>query len=396
MPIKTISCSIFLTSFLFFQSVANAYSISGYRLIQLDDYTPNSTLSYSYAHAINNNGEVAGESLGYDSYHETEWWPNLGFIPLKWSPDGSFQKLGFIKTDYSMFGLSSVATAINDHGVVVGQSGSRAFIWDQTNGIKEIEFINATDTSLRPIAINNNGTVVGFNESNQYFFWDAINGHKLLNTNNLEETTLVGVSAINSHGVVVGGVANLNEARSYAALGTQSEGMTQLFDLPNLLYSGASDVNDKGQVVGSYTLDAGEFAYYSRPFLWDPAQGLIDLDVPDEFRWSHLSAISINNNGTILGLINGSIVQGFVWDDVNGFRLLSSLVNPLVDPLDSYIFGIIEPVDINDHGQILFSSPSFGKQYILSPVITVPEPESLGMLLAGVTLVSIQRRRNSN
>ncbi|WP_235559659.1 MULTISPECIES: PEP-CTERM sorting domain-containing protein [unclassified Methylophilus] len=395
--IKTITRGIFFSSFLFFHHLTNAYSVDLYSLVQLNDYSSVNGLNYSYAYAINNSGEVVGESLGIDFYDDAESWPHLGLIPLKWDSNGNFQKLGFVKTEYSMFGVSGTATAINDGGVVVGQSGNRAFIWNQTNGIKEIEFINATDGSSKAIAINNNGTVVGHNDTNQYYFWDTVSGHKLLNTNNLAENTSVNISSINNNGVVVGSISSLTEARSFAAIGTQQDGLTRLFDLPHLVGSSAAAVNDLGQVVGSFTLDSSEFYYQSRPFFWDPVQGLININIPEEFNGSQISATAINNSGSVLGTIAGNQVQGFIWDITNGFRLLSSITDLINKPSDFGMAGVVVPLDINDMGQILISSPVAGKVYILSPVLSVPEPENLGMLLAGLgVVVFMQRRRKVN
>lgn len=397
--IKTIARGIFFTSLLFFHNLTNAYSISGYSLTQLIDYSSTVGLNYSYAHAINNSGEVAGESLGYDYYDESGNLSNLGYIPVKWSSDGNFQKLGFVKTEYSMFGVSGSATAINDSGVVVGNSGNRSFIWSQAGGIKEIGFINSPGTSSEAITINNRNTVVGRiigADGTKYFFWNELNGQSFLNTSNLAENTLVSVSAINNNDIVVGALSSYDELKTYAAIGTQQGGMNRLFDLPNMVGSSANAINDRGQVVGSYILDSPEDYYTSNPFLWDPVIGLIDLNIPQEFQGSQISAVAINNSGSVLGVIADNQIQGFIWDATKGFRLLSSITDVIDKPANFGAFGIIVPLDINDVGQILISSPVDGKAYILSPILSVPEPENLGMLLAGLGAVLVAKRRRES
>lgn len=372
--------SVFLLVPLIFSGLANA--TSQYNLIQLDNLSP---LGYSSSSpfSINNLGQAVGGSVG----------PSLQFSPVLWNLHGNIQDLGFIETEYSMFGVSGLAMSINDHGVVVGNSGNRSFIWDQTNGIKEVKFINATDISSEALAIDNSGTVLGRVNGNQYYFWDHNSGFKLLNTSSLLEGTSINLSSINNNGIVVGSISSSGDQQTYAAIGTQEDGMTKLFDLPNLLTSSATSINNKGQVVGSYTLGVGESAFYSRPFLWDPIRGLIDLNIPEEFIASPMSVMSINNAGTILGMIAGSSVHGFLWDSVNGFRLMNSIIDNANKPENLDLYGLLIPVDINDRGQILISSSMDGRGYILSPVTAVPEPEKVGMFLVGLGLFSIIKRR---
>lgn len=398
--IKTITRGIFFTSLLFFHNLTNAYSIGGYSLTPLVDYSSIVGLNYSYAHDINNSGEVAGESLGYDYYDEHGLFSSLGYIPVKWNSAGDFQKLGFVKTEYSMFGVSGSAIAINDSGVVVGNSGNRSFIWSQAVGIKEIGFLNSSDTSSEAIALNNRNNVVGrINgaDGTKYYFWNEQNGQSFLNTSNLPENTFVSVSAINNNDIVVGAISSSSDLKTYAAIGTQQGGMNKLFDLPNLVESSANAINDHGQVVGYYLLDSSQDYYTRNPFLWDPVMGLIDLNIPQEFEGSQISAVAINNSGSVLGVISDNQVQGFIWDAANGFRLLSSITDVISKPTEFGSFGVIVPLDINDIGQILISSPVDGKAYVLTPVLSVPEPENLGMLLAGLGAVLVaQRRREPN
>jgi probable HAF family extracellular repeat protein len=117
----------------------------------------------SYATRINNQGEVVGYSLKYE-----------GDIPVAraclWKNDGknSLIDLGTLGGDNY-----SEAHGVNDAGIVVGMSiaggEERAFIWDPTNGMRDL-------TSLLPpgsgwvlaaaYAVNNHGHIVGYGYKN--------------------------------------------------------------------------------------------------------------------------------------------------------------------------------------------------------------------------------------
>ncbi|MEL6209726.1 MAG: hypothetical protein AAFR44_06005, partial [Pseudomonadota bacterium] len=140
--------------------------------------------------------------------------------------------------------VSSRGSDINEAGQVVGQSsssnGSRAFIWDPVNGMRDLGDIPGGANSLiQAYAINDLGQVVGTGrvtepagpepdaepiESERAFLWDPVTG------------------------------------------------MEDLGDLPGgAFYSEARDINNRGQVTGFSDTGNGW-----QVFLWDRENGLQD------------------------------------------------------------------------------------------------------------------------
>lgn len=90
------------------------------------------------------------------------------------------------------------------------------------------------------------------------------------------------------------------------------------------------NINDNGQVVG-YMDGGGRHA-----FIWDAVNGMQDLwSVGGS--WSE--AVAINNSGQVLG---SNSIGTFVWDDTNGAQYLDTLG-----------FNSILAKDINDKGQVV-------------------------------------------
>jgi probable HAF family extracellular repeat protein len=137
----------------------------------MQDLTPNLTGAGGAATAINSANQVVGYYFPNGSQN------TLGFV---WTQAGGIQSLG---------GAGTLALAINDAGMVVGQapiaSGLRhAFSWTQSGGITDLGTLGGGESSA--MSVNSMGWVVGTslttnkNEKLKGFLWNSLKGIQLL------------------------------------------------------------------------------------------------------------------------------------------------------------------------------------------------------------------------
>ena len=127
--------------------------------------------------------------------------------------------------------------------------------------------------------------------------------------------------AINKGGHVVG--VSATAFLDHAAIWTPLDGWRDLGALPGSGHSVASDINDRGQVVGTIILDA---AGGPRAFLWTRASGMRDLGAPRGERLSE--AFAINSSGQVVGASQarpGGPKHAFRWTQAGGFQRLGAL-----------------------------------------------------------------------
>ncbi|MHC4545627.1 MAG: DUF3466 family protein, partial [Planctomycetota bacterium] len=238
-------------------------------------------------------------------------------------------------------GYSSYAHAINDTGQVVGRVDTtnlefRAFLWDSNTGMIDLGSLGELWSDAR--GINNNGKVVGrlFLPGGQprAFIWDSTAG--------MVELGAGVASCINNAGQIAGQFPTVYDPtahhyRSHACIWDSANGMIDLGTLgspcPNSTcpdHSRALGINDAGQVVGVSLSVNGSW----HAFLWDSAKGMCDLGT---LGGSSSGALSINNFGQIVG--NSSSVNGdmhaFLWDSISDMRDLGTLGGN-----DSYAYAI--------------------------------------------------------
>ncbi len=318
----------------------------------------------SQANAINNLGQIVG-------YCEV----NSDSEAFLWTSSGGMQTLGTL-------GLGTDANGINDSGLVVGSWYGEGFTYTNSGGAQYLGVVPGTQQT-QPLSVNIGGQVVG----------ECATGivpggggfmHAFLYTPGygmLDLGTLGGNSqanGINSSGTVVGFSTTATSPYDHAFIYTAAGGMRDLGALPGVATGAtATAINNDGQVVGY----SGGHA-----FMYTTALGMQDLGLFPGALGS--GASGINNVGQIVG---GGYMQGggshaFVYSSVAGMQDLNSLISP------SSGWTLEDAIAINDSGEIVgygIDPSGQTEAFLLTPT---PEPGTLSLLtICGLLLV--RRRR---
>jgi probable HAF family extracellular repeat protein len=252
---------------------------------------------YSCATGINNSGQV----VGYSGYADG---PEYAFL---WE-NGHMSSLG------TLGGRKSSAAAINNRGQIVGSStnlngNTRAFLWD--NGImQDIDTLEGRTTHA--YGINDHAQVVGefYKPSNEHF-----NGCTWVNGlfTDLGEIDEYGslAEAINNSGIIVGRVTFRREGGGIVSQAVKWENY-QMINLGYLEYpeSFAHAINDSGQIVGSSRVIRGNSSHF-HACLWQNGE-IIDLThfSPEE---APSQAYDINSSGQVVGYVEmGGTYRAFL------------------------------------------------------------------------------------
>jgi len=143
-----------------------------------------------------------------------------------------------------------------------------------------------------PLVINDRGQIVGQSEDAAgkigLFLWERDKGMQPLDLGT--ELVVTGLH-FNNAGQVAGTIWDPNVGVDQAFLWDSTTGNIQLGALEGS-ESFASDLNNRGQVVGSSE---------STAFIWDEAQGMRSLRIPKGFTSS--MADIVNDAGQVLGLL---------------------------------------------------------------------------------------------
>lgn len=349
-----------------------------YRITDLGDLSGGA--DYSVATSINNAGLVVG-------YSESA----TGLEAFVWQ-SGKMQGLGYLPGGSGR----SVANGVNEVGQVAGMNltveGARAFIWSSSEGMKDLGDLPGGADISSGNALNDVGQVVGSSRAangDRAFLWDNAAG--LQNLGNLPWSAFNTsfATGINNAGHVVGyGEAQDGVSSSMRAFLWSSGVMEDLGDLsPNTFgHTVGRAINDQGQVVGHSSLDPIGSLAREHAFLWSASTGMQDLGALAGDTDS--AAFSINDRGQVVGMSASSESgfmaghEAFIWES-GQMHNLNSLIN-LGDPLFG-LFTLTSALDINDLGQIVGYGTLSGelRAFLLTPEAvanSVPEPSPLGLL----------------
>ncbi len=326
---------------------------------------------------LNNHGVVVGESgvvaIGSNS-HAFAWTAATGMTDLA----------------ASMGRGQSGAFDVNDAGQIIGSGPVsnnvvHAVIWSG-GGFQDLGAPTGS-TGSTGVSINSLGNVAGYSTINGHnlgFFWSSQGGLvSLPNLNGSRESIIGGINNSNE----ISGTVTLPSGLALAYTWTSSQGMQSLGVLPNGSQSGAFAINNLGQVAGASNVILREAV------LWTPGNPIQPLGWLPNYA-NDSEGRGINDSGLVVGYSQASSgpIAGFVWDSTNGMQDLNQM-------LDSSGAGwhIGVATAINNLGQITGAGTAPDGDthaFLLTPV---PEPSSFLLLaVGGLAAVQTVLRRSKS
>lgn len=210
---------------------------------------------FATATGIGNSGKAVGYARKFNDIDGTQ--------AILWDPSAD------TLTTLGSFGGPSYAFAINGLEEVVGNSGnpSRAFIWNNTDGMEDLGAVNGEGWRYHATGISDNGQVVGYartiSDGYRAFIWERNVGMRLLSGDG-ESLAL----AINRHGHVVGARSTLVGLEGEAYLWRDGS----RFDLNQTIPADsgwelreARGITDGGRICGSGLINGEIHAYLLTP-----------------------------------------------------------------------------------------------------------------------------------
>lgn len=213
--------------------------------LPLPDWAPDAL--YGRAFAINDAGTVVGnitrfvhDDTGYHWFNE----------PYRWTPTGGYTRLAHLTDDPSL----TEPLAINADGVVVGQSTKDGVLvavwWDASGAVHEIGMVDGEGDSVL-LSVNDNGVAVGESGS-RAAIWTADGGIRRLPDFGLQSKAV----AVNASGWVIGTA----DVAPYEPHVVAWDPQGRLYDLSAALGWDRFYAEDAVGVT-----DAGEFIVYGQP-----------------------------------------------------------------------------------------------------------------------------------
>ena len=245
----------------------------------------------SSAYAINAGGQVVGSAQTASGVTHA----------FSWTKAGGMVDLGTLPGIYNN---QSIAMAVNDAGQVAGDSYSccspHAFSWTKAGGMVDIGSLCASNSFSYVAGLNNLGEVVGrsyncgadpLNQADRAFAWTQTAG--MVDLGAFPPGDGSSAVAVNDSGQIVGSSLDSHGDQHAFFWTPSSSGLDDLGTLGGST-SFAAAIDPAGQVVGtSYATDGWH------AFSWTPGATMVDLGtLPGD---QDSQGVAINANGEITG-----------------------------------------------------------------------------------------------
>ncbi len=291
--------------------------------VQPGDFQPT-----GIAIGLNASGQVTGTGHLTTSQND--------FKPFRWSvATGALLVSGCCETQWG--------NDINDAGVIVGTGntsaviGNRGFVASGST-TTALSILPGADpgSSAGAVAINNAGQTVGSSNTSSFtrhaVLWSAAGVIQDLGTLG---GSLSDAIDINGSGQVIGSSQIVGDAATHDFLWSSGGGMVDLNTTVDAGITSVVEINDAGQITGTYT-KSGQ----SHAFLYTPGTGLRDLGT---LGGTTSAPTGLNNKGDVVGssTISGGATHAFSWTASDGMEDITA------------VSGIPEVQRLNDNLQTL-------------------------------------------
>lgn len=262
------------------------------------------------------------------------------------------------------------ARAINDAGVIVGDTDTYGFIDD--HGTRSV-YTTVADSTLA--AISNDGVLVGNGQVDSF-----IDDHGAITTVSVPGAAMTIARGISPNGRYVSGVylsgVDLDESQGFI-LDRSTSTLTRVLAPSGSFVNMLQGINDEGIAVGN-----GGSA--NQGFVYDLGTG-ISTYYGSLNGFTHLHLRAVTDGGELAGWASGPTgTVGIIGTVAGGFSTLS------------FAQGVPAIEGLNDAGVAVgFWDDSNGDEhaFVATPLTAVPEPASWGLLLAGALVLAARRPR---